>query len=508
MQEKIVFSATQPETVNDLPISETENCFVLVFECVPHQYRMVVEWFENSYKDSTLPVFRYVIPCGKVTRNDPSEDQRVITDLGDYLAEGLDIDEYRGRFSHLPPEHCYEVAQIKAGYISDMDPVKIKWPRPTQHSLSGFYRDGHCSLHRAITPRLQTGLSRIQELIIDYAKSGEKSANVILHRVANKVLESVQVCEYQLYRLSIGNMPFLSRREDVVTLYNPAPSSYLPLLLFNGDYPIDKRRGIKIILDHLKYQKELDLLDREPPCCSPYLFKLNGDGCYHAHLKTNVASLRLVFPYTIYPQLYIDELRARRAQESANPDVPVAPYPVDVDFITMNGKVYGRDTQIQSNPWKVPISPAKVVINDAGEFVAYNLLSSYVRAWIDAFSTNLAEIRPDRYDEDMKREQMITTIMINTPFDCRLTKEKKREFTDRTRDKKRAYIASTYGEKYVDKFMAIPIGDVGPEIFDNIHDDGSILRDKAPKEVKRARLGDYYNAKTEIAQEIEALITW
>jgi hypothetical protein len=517
----ILISKYHPECYDELPEEHEDNAIVLVFECVPEQYRRVCEWFSKHY-DHQSPVYRYLIPCKAVenyddTLPDPDEiiesaasggpipeiahvrrDVQPTWDLGDYAYAGLDEANYQGRFECFPSSFRYSLSRINVDvidgtFISQL--TTAEWPQPTENSLSGFYRDGYCSERLKLFPRLLSGTSRLQDEILALVTKGETSVAIILNSVSAKTFVSMELCERQLHGLCIGNLPFIKRRGGTVEIIKPLPYSCIPLRLVNGDCPLPVKKVAEVMRDYLSAAKPIELMDEVKPACWPYKFGrgVPPEGTAPEYEDGTIAvttvhideeTSRVTLPYGISPYSAIDAIH--------------------VSWKTIDGVVYG-ELKDPSRKWTIQLVRKTTLLDMSDNIVTFRKPSDYVKAWITAYTNRAIDERPSKIDFEAKRQMFIVALHLQKTYQDLRTKQKKVWFFQQNDAKKRAEIEDTYGREYVEPFMNIPVSQIGPEILDEIEEENACVA-SMPVSLKRARAGEYYNATHELLEEIRSIL--
>jgi len=481
------------------------DAIILVFECVPEQYRKVCEWFWQNKKNA-LPVYRYVIPC--VDENDKdvmqllknnTDTAKSIIDLGDFSDYNIPMVKFKGTFESWPEKYCYKLREIKIDRISaDFGVEKWAsiadnsllglyregfccseiWPQPTNNCISGFYRDGYCAERSLLLPELSSGISETQKEMISMMEEGETSVAMILNRVSIKLNLGMALCEQQLHWLCTGNLKFAERRGKSIILISPLPDACIPLRLVNGDFPISLKKACVALSNALRKKAKFEEIDFLPPSCGSYLFKPIGTE-YVTYCKVDESTDDVILPYGVSPFNLTGEY-------------------VEVSESTVDGKIKGAMVDPDGPEWFIHLSRRVCVIDeDTGVIKVFPKLSDYVKVWVERYKTRAVINRPKTVaSENIRRMFLMAQFMSEREH------RNRNLFKDLTKSEKRASLAAQYGEEHVTMLMKIPYADIGPEAMDPIEASIPYIA-RAPRGIKRARLGEYYNATDELIEEIE-----
>lgn len=479
--EVTVFSKYTP--VYLFPVDAPETSVFLIFECIPEQYRMVLQWLNQNYPPGTElpPLYRLKLPCTDDGMDGP-------TDWGDYWTKYDEVPVndrpvFKGKFECWPSSIVYEFVQIDP-YVGIPDlSVKIEfddinWPTQTRNNLKGFYRDGYYSEYRICLPCIRSGISRVQQYAIDYLnkKEGKQASYISLcHDIAWKFDLALNKVEEQLCRLTQGNIPWCRRNGSTFQCLTPAPpNEYLAIYLVNGPCAFSPHDVIETFKLFCWYTGSVNPETNERitfsalnPSCPPHVLTRKKAGGNPYSRETVYRNRHVPVHHCFFPKptdknplsvpavCTYEGWYALPSSSSSNNNNEEGEHQPSKVKLANHPPVYSK---VEYNLWFVDENDDKVV--------QFKDIDLYVRCWVDRLAKHMFDKRMRTAAIDEAKYDLIRTIFFTTFIPRTQDKQDNdsiRLFVDESYERKRAYLKKKYGPDKVDELMNIPIGDLSEE---------------------------------------------
>jgi hypothetical protein len=399
-----IFSAQMP--MNKTPEGpEHDGGRLIVFECVPEQYRKVYEWLKANPKErETGKLFRLRIPCVRAGK---------IYDWSPYVEQTKREAEFTGLFEKWPLTYRYELI-------------------PLEDELF-LFQNGYESENDVTLPDFFTGLSKIQSLLFEEARK-VNTLSIAIEVVCTKLYISKDLCKKHMRGLCRGNIPLAKRNGN--TLVTEEIEACFPYYLVNGPYPYPVLTVIRVLRSMLK-GASLAFIDGMP-VCPPYLFERNLKGEIWSHGHTTKEGA-LIFPYGDD-----DEPNEKDYQ---------------VYFEEGNGTIHGRwkgtprSSRIREGVFRFVYQNQKVI--------EFQTATEYLEEWMKQKSMAMALARPRAMQYEVTKKRFLRDLYERTVFE-----EQGVEhciFIHETQEAKRTRIRRDYQGFY--ELMEIPVCEITPEIY-------------------------------------------
>lgn len=414
---------------------------LLVFECVPEQYRQVYQWLQENPTEKGTLLYRLRIPCVRSGE---------IYDWSEYIQEYPGREEtFTGVFEAWPATRRYEIVPLE--------------------SAEFIRKNGYECEEDVTLPEFFTGLSKIQAAIL---AEPSNNTNVIVEGVCAKLFASKDLVHAHLRGLCRGNLPLITRHGNLLKRNQPSP--FFPYYLVNGPYPYAHSTVVRVLKSMLK-GLSLAFLDGMP-VCAPYRFERNERGEIWSYGHTTGDGV-IVFPYG-----------------DDDPNGPNGERYVRF-FEELNGKIHGK--------WKDASVPPSVRIHEGertwtflheGKQRTFRMSTEYLEEWFKLRTMGMALARPRETLLEKTKARFLRDLYEGTTYEVRTetTLEEKRVFIWETLDAKRARIRKDYHGFY--ELMDLPVKAITPE---------NLFISKEEEEEGQRVLGGGYNARDTFAEKLE-----
>lgn len=441
----------------DEGVKPNEKDYLLIFECIPEQYRKVYnDWLSGDNNDDDEEeeggggekprFFRLKIPCSV------SEDA---FDLDDFLQqykpksliyryknkleyneedeeneqkEDEEQEEFTGTFNAHAFDHSYEVVEIT--------------------DFKKIYRNGfECEKH-LLTPDFTTGLTYVQQQLLSLTHI--QTAEIRIQAVSNDLMMSRSIVKQQFDFMRFCNLPMvkvLSR--DYVEV---EPILSFPYYAINGPFPyspVEVFEYCKNVVDRVT--SKMNGIGLKYPHCPPYKFK-QVDGKFYG------------VPYKLpidddIPPKYIPAYRYRPEKKYIQSEL------YDGTFIAAKGEEDKNEELFK----KYEIRPNWTFIRE-GKYVTFQGgIKEYLNNWIEDVTSAVAHVVRERKLYGYKKD-LLRTIWAKAVFDAEPKPNeirisyKKRVWMDEDDNEKRARIKKEFGGFYKE-LENLPIFDLKPSVM-------------------------------------------
>lgn len=431
---------------------------VLVFDHVPDGYRKASEWILKEW-DKTSKVYRLHIPCAEFGKAD---------DLCDYELEfeSGPKPRFMGYVEMWPDDHVFELQEIEMDAIPEGDLNLVNWPPPalpksTKIKLSTLYMCGHCSQRSLMLPNAFTGVTDIQQFILDTVSAARDKQHPVLHIHAFTTLEICQLAAAhfrvelplvmdQFERLTFGNEPWIVSNPGRATYVRLNPDSHyndplVPMWLLNGPFPMSRKvlyEKFHLMLSRAK--RAANWTTAEPPSAGPeFQFTIGSSGSW-------VCAAREVSPHVFRPPYGVtfSEFSKQNASSAA----------VQASWNTL------RSTETVPPPFAIQ---PKLVFAKNHETLVYPSLESYAHDWFDMKLQRMVlqgEMRSFYETRELQEFDLLNKIyMISkvprtfVDLEGKVCTREVRFFVDDTDGEKRQRLLHTYGRDHLDHLYNLPI---------------------------------------------------
>lgn len=446
---------------------------LLVFDCEPEQYAKAAKYIEEN--PGAGKWWRLKIPCVRGEEN--------AWDYEDFLRSIEEREnrgkkpEFTGRFEHWPDDYPYEIQEIVSdGEEKSVQPSDGPWPPKDEDydetlpdarnigttTVCSLKKNAICSLYRLCTHNIVTGLSRVQQAMID---SGVNHADILVHEVSTQFGLSTETVKAQFDLLTRGNRPMIKQRGRFIERRPKIP--LFPYHLINGPFPLSPDKVAATLQGLIsEYRGETTvpppLLPLEPSCVNCRFVVASNGGHY-----VSVA--------------YIG------AGETLHPPYSGSLDGFDVESITPSGVISGlielRQTHKIIPDWEYL---------DGKDAKRSNGPMDYLVEWLTVTSAHLLENRVDRL-----KYARYETLFLSHIFHGHLVERQniakglveypRRIYLEETEDERRQTILHTYGGYF--ELENLPIKKLSPRI----------IMDEEPSTQS-------FNAMSEIRASIQAIL--
>jgi len=399
-----------------------------VFECIPEQYRKVLEWIKISTKRGEVDLskcYRVVIPC---TRHGD------VTDWGAYIRKyGRNNEEYpfTGLFECWPAKFDYEIKPLDVAALTD-------------------YTEDDITL-----PEFFTGLSEIQ---IRLLQGGRIPA--LVNSIGSELFVSRDIILDQLKILLRGNCPPVQRQGNmIIPIYQPGKYKF-PYYLINGPIPLNPVHVSTALVSYLGQDEPIDISNL-PPSCPPYIFERHADtGRYYTTSGyLDSASGKVVFPYGMDNEKAPDFIKSFEAVDGSVYGTWVT---TRMGFLDTNWKFIMTERANRKKRERGGDDSKR----DAQEgwedkrIVRVNSPQEYLKMWLKEVTFNMAMNRCPETKKALLKQTFLSQIYLSTRYGI----ENMRRFLDETEDEKVERIKNEF-EGY-EALLDLPIRLIGPELYD------------------------------------------
>ena len=373
--------------------------------------------------------------------------------------------EFTGRFENFPDDYPFELQEIIVDSDDDVNetdpwPIEPSYGMDTSEiKLSVLKRNHLCGLFRLTTHRIISGLSKLQEAMMD---SKTSHGPILVHEISTKFGVAVETVQAQLDLMKRGNRPmiiqngrFIERQPRVATF---------PYYLINGPFPLSPEKvvhAIQALIDE-HYQRstsaasppKLDMI----PTCPNVRFTIATRG--------NHASVS-----------YLDANGRCRPPYSGSLDG------IKVETITPGGIVHGELVNRPSHP----ILPDWVFLDGPNVGKTDSPLD-YLVEWLTATSAFLLENQVDRLKYAVNETRFLSHIfhghLVEKQDLTRGMFTRHRVYLDESEESRKETIKNMYGGYY--ELEDLPIRKLSSRIM--LDEEPSVQSFNALGEIKKAML--------------------
>jgi hypothetical protein len=429
----------------------------LVFEPIPEGYRKAYEWITKrgatQHKDAK--VYRVLIPC--------TADKHV-HDLAEYELLAEPKPEFKGTIESWPDSTVFEIQAISN--LEDTlpsDPHSVNWPFPSQGRVFDIWAGGYCSERALYTPHLFTGLTTVQQFILDECsqKDSTRTVQEIVALTAAHFRIDPTAATEQIEALRQGQSPWILStlgKTLPVLVRKGYPDPLLPFYLLNGPFPYPATRILHYFKETIVEGKRLTYGADERdvvPSCPNYTFVKRQDGTWIAtSTSTPDGTVRLPYGMSL-----VEGFKSLSSDDEE----------VTVELSWSRITVPDPEERSAFLSVQVPIIPKLRFHTGPGghTLVTFQTVSEYIDAWKqEKIKFLMEENQRTRFQRScrQKEREFLRTLFVQAKFEDELGRLK-RVFVDESEAEKRQRLEVEYGEEYVEPLCNIPIYKLGGASF-------------------------------------------
>jgi hypothetical protein len=249
---------------------------LLIFDHDPAGYRKAYTWITKEWS-KIGPLYRLLIPCGGqgIRDLDDLERARRIAPPGP---------QNTGYVECWPDGAQFQVERIIIDEVPT-NPDELEWPSPARILdepgtvlLSTIFRCGYCSERELRFPDIFTGLTAVQQFIVDRARERSATMHELVSCAAARFRLEYDTVAEQYELLTFGNRPLILSppgRACYARVGEIDPS--IPNWLVNGSFPLDPMAVRECFRAMIRKGENAGGWEDLKPSCPPYIFQF-GDG--------------------------------------------------------------------------------------------------------------------------------------------------------------------------------------------------------------------------------------